>query len=77
MSGKLSQFYILKINIMLIYLGIFLRDSSFCHQQGLDFDDMSSFFPCEIDAAIQYINLGCGAQAQKMLFYSAFFHFVL
>ena len=25
--------------------------------KGLDFDDMSSFFPCEIDDAIQYINL--------------------
>ena len=30
--------------------------------QGPDFDDMSSFFPCEIDDAIQYINLGYGAQ---------------
>ena len=29
--------------------------------QGQDFDDMSSFFPCEIDDAIQYINLGYGA----------------
>ena len=26
--------------------------------QGPDFDDMSSLFPCEIDDAIQYINLG-------------------
>ena len=26
---------------------------------------MSSFFPCEIDDAIQYINLGYGAQAPK------------
>ena len=25
--------------------------------QGPDFDDMSSFFPCEIDDAIQYIKL--------------------
>jgi len=33
------------------------------YDQGLDFDDMSSFFPCEIDDAIQYINLGYGAQA--------------
>ena len=33
--------------------------------QGPDFDDMSSFFPCEIDDAIQYINLGYGAQAPK------------
>ena len=26
--------------------------------QGLDFDDMSSFFPCKIGNAIQHINLG-------------------
>ena len=25
------------------------------YNQGRDFDDMSSFFPCEIDDAIQYI----------------------
>ena len=31
--------------------------------QGPEVDDMSSFFPCEIDYAIQYINLGYGAQA--------------
>ena len=35
--------------------------------QGPDFDDMSSFFPCEIDDAIQYINLGYGAQAPKIV----------
>jgi hypothetical protein len=29
-----------------------------------DFDDVSSFFPCKIDDSIQYINLGCRAQAQ-------------
>ena len=47
------------------------------HHQGLDFDDMSSFFPREIDAAIQYINLGYGAQT-PFLFYSAFYrHFVV
>jgi len=28
----------------------------------------SSFFPCEIDNAIQYINLGYGAQAPKIYF---------
>ena len=32
-----------------------------------DFDDMSSFFPCEIDDAIQYINLAYGAQAPKIV----------
>ena len=31
------------------------------------FDDMSSFFPCEIHDAIQYINLGYGAQAPKIV----------
>ena len=36
------------------------------YHQGPDFDDMSSFFPCEIDHAIQYINLGYGAQAPKI-----------
>ena len=35
--------------------------------QGPDFDDMSSFFPCKIDDAIQYINLGYGAQASKIV----------
>ena len=39
----------------------------FFYQQGPDFDDMSSFFPCEIDDAIQYINLGYGAQAPKVV----------
>ena len=42
------------------------------NNQGSDFDDMSSFFPCEIDDAIQYVNLGYAAQAPK-IFYSAFF----
>ena len=46
-------------------------------KQGPDFDDMSSFFPCEIDDAIQYINLGYGAQAPKIVFRSAFFHHFL
>ena len=34
---------------------------------GLDFDDMSSFFPYEIDDAIYYINLGYGALAPKIV----------
>ena len=34
---------------------------------GQDFDEMLFFFPCEIDDAIQYINLGYGAQAPKIL----------
>ena len=35
--------------------------------QGPDFDDMSSFFLCEIDDAIQYISLGYGAQTPKIV----------
>ena len=35
--------------------------------QGPDFDDISSFFPCEIGVAIQYINLGYGEQAPKIV----------
>ena len=34
--------------------------------QGPNFDDMPSFFPSKIDDAIQYINLGYGAQAPKI-----------
>jgi hypothetical protein len=37
------------------------------YYQGPDFDDMSSFFPCEINDTIQYINLGYGAQAPKIV----------
>ena len=37
------------------------------HNQGPDFDDKLSFFPCEIDDAIQYINLGYVAQASKIV----------
>ena len=40
--------------------------SSYTHQ-GPDFDDISSFCPCEIDDAIQYINLGYEAQAPKIV----------
>ena len=40
---------------------------SISHNQGPDFDDMSSFFPSEIDDEIQYTNLGYGAQASKIL----------
>ena len=45
----------------------FLRHKYVCHQQGPDFDDMSYFVPCEIDDAIQCINLGFGAQAPKIV----------
>jgi len=45
---------------------------SITSNQGPDFDDMPSFFPCGIHNAIQYtrITLGYGAQA-------FFRHFVL
>ena len=38
-----------------------------CYNQGPNFDDMSSLFPCEIDDAIQYINLAYGVQAPKIV----------
>ena len=37
------------------------------YKQGPDFDDISSLFPCEIDDAIQYINLRYVAQALKIV----------
>ena len=37
------------------------------YDQGANFDDVSSFFPWEMDNAIQYINLGYGAQAPKVV----------
>ena len=37
------------------------------YYQGADIDDMSSFFPCKIDDAIQYIYLEYGAQAKKIV----------
>ena len=41
--------------------------------QGPDFDDMSSFFPREIDDAIQSINLGFGAQVLKNSYFIVHF----
>ena len=38
-----------------------------CDKQGPVFDDMSSFFPWEIDNAVKYINLGYGAQGPKIV----------
>jgi hypothetical protein len=35
--------------------------------RGPDFDDMSSFFSCKIDDAVQYINLEYGVQAPKIV----------
>ena len=37
------------------------------YNQVPEFDDMSSFFPCEMDDAIQYNNLGYGSQAPKII----------
>ena len=48
-------------------------DAMLCYYQGLDFDDTSFFFPCDTDDAIQYINLGYGAQAPKINFIVHFF----
>jgi hypothetical protein len=46
--------------------------------QGPGFDNMSSFFPCEIDDEIQYINLEYRSQVPKIVINSAFCrHFVL
>ena len=42
-------------------------DAGKSHKQSLDFDDMSSFFPCEIDNAIQYIIIEYGVQAPKIV----------
>ena len=45
--------------------------------QGPDFDDMSSFFPCEIDDVIQYTNLEYGPQALKLVILKRIFrHFL-
>ena len=43
------------------------ENSPYCYYQDPDFDDMSSFLPCEIDDAIQYIDLVYGAQAPKIV----------
>ena len=37
------------------------------YKQGPNFDDMSSFFSCDIDDEIQYSILGYGAQATKIV----------
>ena len=44
-----------------------VQSTSVDSNQGPDFDDMSYSFPCEWDDAIQYINLGYGAQAPKIV----------
>ena len=48
---------------ILIHLTL-LKDT---YHQGPDFDDMSSFCPCEIDDAIKYNNPTYGAQAPKIV----------
>ena len=42
-------------NNLPVSLPIYIQKQSY--HQGPDFDDMSSFFPCEIDDPIQYIDL--------------------
>ena len=49
------MYYVIKSNFTCLCLVIITNN------QGLDFDDMSSIFPCEIDDATQYIILGYGA----------------
>ena len=44
-----------------------MRKTKFGYYHGPDFDDMSSSFPCEIDDAIEYINLRYVAQAPEMV----------
>ena len=46
---------------------MYLPNFAIIYHQDPDFDDMSSFFPCEIDNAIQYINFRYGAQAPKIV----------
>ena len=41
--------------------------------QGPNFDYMPSFFTCVIDYANQYNSLGYGAQAPKIVIFSAFY----
>ena len=35
--------------------------------QGPDFDDMSSFFPCKIEVQFNILNFGYGAQTPKIV----------
>ena len=48
-------------------MSIFTMKLLIIHKHGPDFDDMSSFFPCEIDDPIQYIYLGYGVKAPKIV----------
>ena len=73
----LSYFYDIRTSVSFLFMCFlnvvfkFLRIlPEFFHDQGPDFDDMSSFFPCEIDNAIQYINLGYGVHAPKIVIYN-------
>ena len=53
-------------NKLILNLKVLLSRMRLNYHQGPNFDDMPSFFPCEIDDAIQYINLGNGPQAPKI-----------
>ena len=49
--------------------------NTYSYRHDPDFDDMSSFFPCEIDDVIQYVNLGYRAQAPKIVILLKLFEF--
>ena len=56
----------------------YIKKRSLDHdRQGPDFDDMSPFFPYKIDEAIQYTNLGYGAQAPKIVILQCIFSYLL
>jgi hypothetical protein len=60
LEGMVYRCLLLELNV-----GPFTK--LFTNDQGPDFDDMSSFFSCEVDDAIQYINLGYGAHAPTIV----------
>ena len=48
-------------------ISLLVINSLISDHQGPDFDSMSYLFPCEIDDAIQYINLGCKEISAKTI----------
>ena len=50
-----------------------LNGIRYTNNQGPDFDEISSFFPYEIDDAVQYVSLGYGAKAPKIIILYLFF----
>jgi hypothetical protein len=47
-------------------LGSVRRNLFHSHEQGPDFDDMSSFFPCNLCVSLKYINSGDELLVTKM-----------